>query len=495
MKSVSRRLRPCDVINIAWQPVSELSQLQDSSTTGTPNEPLSSAELNSATAPSTPSVQPAGSGSQKAVLERVRASAQMRASTRMQTSTRTQTSTQMQASTRMETSTRMQTFGDSSQPSTAPGVRPAKKLERIVSLDAWRGLALTIVLLCHCGAATAMVVHKHVWVADIFRKFATYGYFGLCFLFVLSGYLITRILLESRQQPHYYKNYYARRVLRIFPLYYGFLLLCLVVGPMVFGQKLWLGDVLNVHGNTFWMWVYGTNIYQTVTNNWQYGFISHLWSLSVEEHFYLIWPFIIAALPPIRIMQLGCLLIGSSTLLRVYSGFIAHDFFGTRVNTLCNMDCISAGAVIAVLLTLVTKADADRIGKALLWTAMALFPIYAFFSWHSLDVSGVFGPTLAGMGVSGLVMRTVAAPESCRLFAHNLFKQVGKYSYGMYMFHYPIIYYVARHYVPHSWPPLLIFAAVFALSMSVVAPLAVLSFRFYETPFLKLKEKFDYFKA
>jgi len=372
---------------------------------------------------------------------------------------------------------------------------PAKKLSRIVSLDAWRGLALLLVYVCHCLAATSTVVQQHQWLSDGLKRVGSFGGFGLNFLFVLSGYLITRILVESRHAQHYFRNYYIRRFLRIFPVYYAFLFACLIAGPMIFGRKQFMFDFLHIQTAPTSLWFYGTNIVMTIQQSWCFGYLSHLWSLAVEEHFYFVWPIVIALLAPKRVMQLAFGLIGASTVARLILGFGMHEGIATRVNTLCNMDCIAAGAVVALYMMNRDKEECALMSKRLLWTAGLLFPIFAVASFINTESSAVFCPTLGAIGFSGLVIKTVLDPNSCRLFAHDFMKLVGKYSYGLYLFHYPVIYLIAQHCVKSNWPAVAIFATIALMSWAIVAPIAVLSFHFFETPFLKLKDKFEYFKA
>lgn len=370
-----------------------------------------------------------------------------------------------------------------------------QKLSRIVSLDAWRGLSLLAVYIAHCAAAAAIVVTDQPALTTAIRKFSAFGGFGLNFLFVLSGYLITRILLESRDRPHYYRNYFMRRTLRIFPLYYAFLVACLVVGPALFGRKHFLVDILHMTETPKWLWFYGTNIVMTIKSSWCFGSLIHLWSVAVEEQFYLAWPLVVALLPTKRVFHLSLALIAVSTIARCYFGFGLQDGIGCRVNTLCNMDCLAAGAAVAVFLMLYTKEQSAKLAKVLLLVAAIAFPAYAYFAYVNPSVSSVFTPTVGALAFSGLVIKTVLDPQSCVLWGHDVFRTIGKYSYGLYIFHLPIVNYIAQHWMNKDWPMPVLILGTFLLSWAIVAPLAVLSFHFYETPFLKLKDKFSYFKT
>src|SRR5262249_15618967 len=115
------------------------------------------------------------------------------------------------------------------------------------------------------------------------------GWAGVQLFFVLSGFLITGILLETRQRARYYRNFFGRRVLRIFPLYYAVLIVAFVIVPLIAGKQ------PRGHEHQLWLWVY--------LANWTGPFdggvfiFGHFWSLAVEEQFYVTWPFLVRALP------------------------------------------------------------------------------------------------------------------------------------------------------------------------------------------------------
>jgi peptidoglycan/LPS O-acetylase OafA/YrhL len=118
-----------------------------------------------------------------------------------------------------------------------------------------------------------------------------YGAFGVELFFVLSGFLISGILYDSYHKPHYFRNFYARRTLCIFPLYYGVLALVFFVAPMIPFLR---GPSLDfLVERQAWAWLYGVNIYIARAGEWAFSYLEHFWSLAVEEHFYLIWPLLV----------------------------------------------------------------------------------------------------------------------------------------------------------------------------------------------------------
>jgi len=128
-------------------------------------------------------------------------------------------------------------------------------------LDGVRGLAILMVMAIHfVGDATAQTSLQALVI-----KAAGYGLLGVDLFFVLSGFLITGILLESKSKPHYFRNFYARRTLRIFPLYYGVLAVLFLVLPL-FASLSPLFEQAREHQG--WLWTYTANFYVAYTASW-----------------------------------------------------------------------------------------------------------------------------------------------------------------------------------------------------------------------------------
>jgi peptidoglycan/LPS O-acetylase OafA/YrhL len=372
----------------------------------------------------------------------------------------------------------------------------AKHFHRNEKLDAWRGLSMVMIFTLHTAAATALSIQdSNPALAFALRKFGFITILGLQYFFVFSGCLITRILLDAKGKQHYYRNYYIRRILRIFPLYYAFLFVCLVVGPAIFGRHRFLHDFLDIGYKPTCMWFLGTNIWQCLYHSWCFGALTHLWSLAVEEHFYLVWPLVVAALPCRHLVRLCTVLILVSTVTRLLVWFVWHDPIGLRVNTLCNMDCFAAGAICAVLTYTQSEQRCMRIANKLLIAGAAIVPFYIYMSAKHQWFSGVFVSSAAAVVCSGIIMKTLCDANSCKLFGQQLLKHLGKYCYGLYVLHYPVIHLVALFLVPKSWPAAAIFASIFFISWAIVIPIAMLSYHYFEMPFLKLKERFEFASA
>src|SRR6185295_16426951 len=156
----------------------------------------------------------------------------------------------------------------------------------VPALDAIRGLAILLVTGYRFWSPPAEEAAND-WLTSLFSL----GLRGVDLFFVLSGFLITSILLDAKQKPHYFRNFYMRRTLRIFPLYYAVLAVTFVLLPLAGWSTTRLFP--EAHANQGWLWFYGANVLQSLRGEWCLGGFNHFWSLAVEEHFYLVWPLVI----------------------------------------------------------------------------------------------------------------------------------------------------------------------------------------------------------
>ena len=213
-------------------------------------------------------------------------------------------------------------------------------------LDGIRGIALLAVMLSHGGGRYIL---QTTLAAKLFAYAMVPGWAGVELFFVLSGFLITGILLKSKTAENYFSSFYARRFLRIFPIYY----LVLTVGLLAAMHVSWWNALLPVAGKTRFS-------YYFYAQNWPMfwphhvflktnGF-GHFWSLAVEEQFYLVWPLVVWLLPENAILTLCTVGLVVALPLRVMMVHkFAYDFTSMALTT-SRMDGLLVGVILAILL-------------------------------------------------------------------------------------------------------------------------------------------------
>ncbi len=227
------------------------------------------------------------------------------------------------------------------------GAGPRLKLGgHVPALDGVRGLAILMVLVLHFVGnmiPTNRIEHVIVGVTN-------YGSYGVDLFFILSGFLITGILFDARNEPNYFRNFYMRRILRIFPLFYGVLVLVFIVAPLI---PIFQGKSLDyLLDRQAWAWLYGVNIYIAIQGDWSFSYLEHLWSLCVEEHFYFVWPLVVLLLArwPRTLIAVSLAIALGAMLARVTGSLMGLSWWTTYVLTPFRLDGLALGAFLAVMM-------------------------------------------------------------------------------------------------------------------------------------------------
>lgn len=298
------------------------------------------------------------------------------------------------------------------------------------------------------------------------------GNMGVLLFFIISGFLITGILLDLKEsvsqgvlsRPKALKLFYARRFLRIFPIYY----LSLAV--------LWLLNSPGVRQWIAWYLFYGINIRMAIIHDWNYFPVtSHFWSLAVEEQFYFLWPLLILLIPNRYLRPLMWSLIFASLGFRAIERHFFHvSVLATSVLAIGCIDYFSLGALLAF------KNPRDKallriagiLSTPLLAFEMALFILGRNFPWTLYELS---------VGLTFFLVVSYAAEGMDnplgRFLEWKPVTYLGMISYGLYVYHFPIYRLVVMRPIPAT----LITIAV-----------ASLSWHFYEKPLNSLKRYFKY---
>ena len=367
------------------------------------------------------------------------------------------------------------------------------------ALDGLRGLAVLGTLMLHYEVRAwpyRTGIFFPTWLA------ISHGWLGVEGFFVLSGFLITGILYDAKGGSHYWRNYYVRRTLRIFPLYYLALTLIFVVLPRVGGAA--VGAPAVPGATQLWFWTYTQNILIALRG---YGasprFAPHFWTLSVEEQFYLLWPIAVFLLDRRQLLRVALAGVVLSTGLRIAAFAMTGDYVHGWMLTPARLDGLAFGAFCAVLIRghmALTdyRAPARRLAMALLATVLVM-EVWRHRVSPDDAVIGTIGLTIWSALMACVVMLAVASKPrdiAPRLMSFRPLRVIGKYSYGMYVWHYMIFVALqARGFTPdgleryfHStWRA---HAAFLIVNGGATFIAAYASWHLFEKHFLKLKEHF-----
>lgn len=365
----------------------------------------------------------------------------------------------------------------------------------IVALDGVRGIAILGVLLAHSIAMLTWVLPQPI--QNQLNGTGELGAFGVDLFFVLSGFLITGILLDTKEGPHYFQNFYAKRFLRLFPVYYVYLLFTATLFPLLIRLAHSTLDYYN--GNWWWYLLY--------LSNWKPGngahdaWLGQFWSLAVEEQFYIVWPSVVLLLSRRHLAWLCALIVTSAFTLRcIWSAADVHWNIIYRL-TITRFDTIALGALIALALrSLRAHQILRRIAvPCAVIASLCFFGIAAAagsVSWTTKPIQTV-GSLAAALAIAGVIAYCVTTQSGLfiRTMQSRFLTVYGKYSYGMYVYH-PIVFVLGS--VPELRllrykPSLGMFVALpaFFLTQLALFWVARLSWRYFESPILRYKTHFN----
>lgn len=376
---------------------------------------------------------------------------------------------------------------------------PSNLRGHVPALDGMRGLAVMMVLIFHFvgqmlptnGVERAIVgVTKH-------------GLLGVDLFFVLSGFLITGLLYEAHDKPHYLRNFYMRRVLRIFPLYYGVLALVFFVAPLIPPLR---GATLDyLLDRQAWAWLYGINVYLAGHEEWSFSYLNHFWSLCVEEHFYLFWPLVVLLLArwPRALIAVSLAISLGAMLARVIGILMGLSWWTTVVLTPFKLDGLALGAFLALMVRQPGGLDwlvraLPRVATVVGGLTVATFVWSILVSRQGLEVTGSIRAALFQILLACMLVGVLIAPKQStisRFFCSRGMVFLGTYSYGLYVYHHFISYYLTTHRTELELTDWLgshglAVALQATLGISISVALAYLSYELFEKRFLRLKRRF-----
>lgn len=365
----------------------------------------------------------------------------------------------------------------------------------VPALDGIRGLAILLVLGTHLFWANPHTDSRFFnFLSDLFAS----GYIGVNLFFALSGFLITGILIDTLHIPRFFKTFYARRVLRIFPLYFGFLLLLLLLTrPLHFVWNGWQYYYLTYTANLV-LW-HNKELILPHFN------INHFWSLQVEEQFYLVWPFLVYRVRHCRsIFRISIAVCFVILLIRIvlviFRGHFSNIYLPYSPTFSC-ADNLLYGCGLCALLRTASRERVLQLAPRVFGICISILAVVVFIyhglQWQNNFFVPTFGFSIVGIGAAALIAMTLR-PRSLTqmLFKNRVLRFFGKYSYGLYVYHYsidqaltvPLRHVIDNHFHSKALGVLLTAMVVFVLSILI----ALLSFHFFESRFLRLKRYFSY---
>lgn len=355
-------------------------------------------------------------------------------------------------------------------------------------LDTLRFVAFLLVFVHHAFPAPVGSALSQ----RVLRAIGEGSAFGVSLFFLLSAYLITELLLRERDGTGNVnlKNFYIRRVLRIWPLYFAVLGLAALAGHFVPSLHIPLGGLL---------------AYLLLSGNWWsslHGFLPFtagpLWSISIEEQFYLLWPVLVRQVSKRAVLQLGIAIwLLSQLFLFLFTHFRHVTPDEVWLNSFVEFQYFALGIILASILG-GRRLHMRAWARVLLGCAGVVLMIAPELQYDALGHLGVVSTRdvlhtypFAGFGSLCLFCSFLgsAAPGWTRAFQY-----LGRISYGLYVFHLTVIYGVlailGRLHIQH-----LRILFIFGVALPLTIGLAHLSYRYFEVPFLRIKRRFEIIKT
>ncbi|MBS0366380.1 MAG: acyltransferase [Proteobacteria bacterium] len=360
---------------------------------------------------------------------------------------------------------------------------PANTRSWIPELDGLRAIAVVLVLFSHFAPTSV----PFVW------RLADVGWVGVELFFVLSGFLITRILLATRASATYYRDFYLRRTLRIFPLYYAVLALTLVT------MQLWNHgesyQALRQWGNPVWFWLYLGNVQMALAGSTPMHVLTlaAMWSLNVEEQYYLLFPLLVRVVRVETLVRILLAVLVASPLLRLLLWWLyPHNEYLDYMLLPCRFDSLAYGALLALWLREPLRLDRRVAGVAALGALVLVYGLYVTLG-HGDRVSPftrVLGYSLFPAAFACLLLWVILyrGGWQTRWLRTRPMRYIGKTSYAIYLLQGPVDATLNALLGRSSWWANDVFR--FALICLVTFGCAALSWHFFEHPLLALKDRF-----
>lgn len=357
------------------------------------------------------------------------------------------------------------------------------------SLDGLRFFAFLAVFLHHVFINTSS---SNPFLNSILVIFQKNGWVGVDLFFVLSGFLITLLLLEERKiyKKISLKNFWIRRSLRIWPLYFLALIIGFLLIPFLLNQ---FKDeqLLNELKNQFWFYFLFLGNWEAVNSGYSnFRYITHLWTISLEEQFYIFWPLLLIHFKTFRKLLFFCLvLISSSILIRLVLSLSNIEHPGIYINTFARMDTLTIGALLAIFYSY-KKSIINFLHifctlpiQIIALTTLGFF-LYKFYFFNPyLNTNVVFGYSIIAIFMFYFTLSALKNSAYTSFLKFKPFVYLGKISYGLYIWHILAIDLAFLNFNNYFFRPILAFI--------ITLFLGTISYYFFEMYFLKFKIRFS----
>jgi peptidoglycan/LPS O-acetylase OafA/YrhL len=358
-------------------------------------------------------------------------------------------------------------------------------MKKIKEVDGLRAIAILLVVAWHY-LGTSDGPHSMPWRIFIF------GRIGVDLFFVLSGYLITSILLENRDSPHYFSTFYGRRAFRILPIY------AVMLAIFFAGKFLGVGRTFFDGALPWWSYAVGLqNIWMSIDQTYGATWLGGTWSLAIEEQFYLLFPLVVFWLPPVLLRRFLIAMLIISPIGRIIS-YAAGDSFGYYVLMPYRADILAVGALIACSRFSGPVSDRTRRAvTAILVASACAFPAFAFIIGENTDLHmALWGHTYLvaffGSVVFTVLENTGSGPLAVlRSRAAEFFARI---SYALYLVHINVLIFVFLAFRTDRTIETLAGAALTAFALALSVLICFASYRFLEGPLIAMahrKFRFD----
>jgi peptidoglycan/LPS O-acetylase OafA/YrhL len=343
------------------------------------------------------------------------------------------------------------------------------------ALDGLRGIAILLVVISH-----------HFGFIPFFPNLGNYG---VDIFFVLSGFLITDILLRSKGQRNYFSRFYYHRVLRIFPVYYLVLIIYYLTAPLT-NATVFQYDYYSSHWPMVWFHL--NNFLSVIYPNQADGrLFAHFWTLSLEEQFYFVWPLLVFCIPLNRKLLLIILfIIGITITARFFTWYHYREgYVYWSLVTNIRADSIAIGALLASLRYLYPSGYEKmfvRFFMVILSIHLAVILLKSFIA-PAFPHFAVFGVSsfCAAAGLAVLYsIRPIAAKS---LLSNTVLRFFGKISYGLYVYHFPVMILGSVYLAPLLAGGVAAKAVIGLTTLAVSIGISTISFYYFEKKILQLK--------